>query len=86
MAKTSARGTEWQQISKAVIERDGGICHYCGDEATTADHVIPRSLGGSDDMDNLVAACRSCNSRKGTKVRVRQTWLSPRWFDGQVTP
>lgn len=46
-------------------------CEYCGDglrkNEVTVDHVIPQSHGGSDDPDNLVAACRHCNSQKGDK-------------------
>lgn len=33
----------------------------------TIDHVIPLCKGGSDDLENLVIACMSCNSRKGSK-------------------
>jgi hypothetical protein len=32
------------------------------------DHLIPVSKGGGDDAHNLVLACSSCNSRKGTKT------------------
>ena len=42
------------------------LCVYCGDpSADTADHLIPRIRGGSDAGENLVLACRSCNSSKG---------------------
>ena len=41
-----------------------GCCHYCGDEATTIDHVMPVSRGGTSDRANLVAACRRCNLEK----------------------
>lgn len=30
------------------------------------DHVIPKCAGGTDDLSNLVAACRLCNNRKGS--------------------
>ncbi len=41
-------------------------CHYCGGaERLTMDHLIPKLRGGSDSADNLVWACRSCNSSKG---------------------
>jgi len=52
-----------------VFERDGERCRYCGAaEHLTVDHVVPRCQGGSDDPDNLVVACRSCNSRKGGRT------------------
>ena len=34
----------------------------------TRDHIFPRSLGGSDDLDNLRLLCRPCNSKKGARV------------------
>jgi len=41
-------------------------CSYCGSRHNLAvDHLIPRKLGGADRGDNLVWACRTCNSSKG---------------------
>ena len=60
-------GNAWDRISAQVLERDGYACFYCGGPATTADHVISKARGGTDDMDNLVAACVPCNSRKGAR-------------------
>jgi 5-methylcytosine-specific restriction endonuclease McrA len=40
----------------------------CTGTADTADHVIPKRLGGSDAPGNLVPACRNCNQRKGTRA------------------
>lgn len=51
-----------------------GICWYCGvvltagDESWTTDHQIPLSRGGTNDRQNLVDACGSCNSRKNSKT------------------
>jgi len=43
-------------------------CEYCGSkEDLSWDHLIPRSKGGPDTADNLVLACKSCNSSKGSK-------------------
>jgi 5-methylcytosine-specific restriction endonuclease McrA len=43
-------------------------CAYCASrERLAADHVVPKHLGGPDVGDNLVWACRSCNSSKGAK-------------------
>jgi 5-methylcytosine-specific restriction enzyme A len=57
-------GSTWQAISRSVLDRDGYRCRYCGQPATTVDHIIPKARGGSDDPSNLVACCRSCNSAK----------------------
>lgn len=35
----------------------------CGKQATTVDHVIPISRGGSNHLDNLRPLCASCNRR-----------------------
>jgi 5-methylcytosine-specific restriction endonuclease McrA len=47
-------------------------CAYCykpfSVEELTIDHMIPLSRGGTNTIDNLVPACISCNSRKGTKT------------------
>ena len=43
-------------------------CYYCGAEKNLCvDHLIPRIRGGPDRADNLVWACRKCNSSKGGK-------------------
>lgn len=56
-----------------VLKRDGFRCYYCGtrgNEVTgdglTIDHVVPVALGGTDDAENLVAACSECNSGKAS--------------------
>ena len=57
---------------RAVDARDErkkltGRCAYCGERATGIDHLIPRLADGPDSADNLVPACRSCNSSKGAQ-------------------
>lgn len=49
---------------RAVFARDDNRCQYCGAMAENIDHVIPRSRGGLHVWENVVAACRPCNSRK----------------------
>lgn len=57
-------------IRERVFARDGFRCVYCGErfppEELTLDHVEPRMRGGDDSEGNLVAACRGCNTRKGS--------------------
>ena len=46
--------------------RDEFRCQYCGEGGeVTFDHVVPRSAGGRTEWTNVVAACDSCNRRKG---------------------
>ena len=58
----------WGDIREAVLERDSYCCQYCGTYATHVDHIIPRCQGGSDDLDNLIAACEHCNCSKGGRT------------------
>jgi 5-methylcytosine-specific restriction endonuclease McrA len=43
-------------------------CGYCGKDATTIDHILPRSRGGRNTWKNTVAACTVCNQRKGDRT------------------
>ena len=56
------------QLRSYVFHRDGRKCVYC-DRANAdryeLDHIVPRSLRGSDRASNLVVACHECNVRKG---------------------
>jgi 5-methylcytosine-specific restriction endonuclease McrA len=49
---------------RAIFARDNWACQYCGAAAENVDHVIPRSRGGTHEWENVVAACRRCNSKK----------------------
>ncbi len=53
---------------RAVFARDGHRCQYCNRAAENIDHVLPRSRGGGHTWDNVVASCRSCNSRKEDRL------------------
>lgn len=46
----------------------GQVCNYCGSTDKLAlDHIFPQKLGGQDDAENLIFACKTCNSSKGKK-------------------
>ena len=60
---------------ETVLEKYGGRCAYCGrqltagrkgDTAFQVDHLHPRYLGGTGNLDNLVPACQLCNRYKVT--------------------
>jgi 5-methylcytosine-specific restriction endonuclease McrA len=53
---------------RAVFARDDWTCQYCGRPAENVDHVQPRSRGGTHTWDNVVAACRRCNSKKENRL------------------
>ncbi|MDP9296180.1 MAG: HNH endonuclease [Actinomycetota bacterium] len=53
---------------RAIFARDGWVCQYCGQAAENLDHVTPRSRGGGHTWENVVAACRRCNSRKENRL------------------
>lgn len=56
---------------KNVFRRDGHRCQYCrSTDRLTIDHVLPKSRGGKDTWENLVAACVPCNNRKGNRTPV----------------
>lgn len=57
-------------------------CCYCGSrEHLSVDHLIPTKRGGANSGDNLVWACRSCNSSKCARDALE--WLAER---GQFPP
>jgi len=51
-----------------VLKRAAFRCELCGasaeDRALELDHILPRNVGGSDDLSNLQALCYSCNAMK----------------------
>jgi 5-methylcytosine-specific restriction endonuclease McrA len=55
---------------KEVLVRDDHTCQYCGKRGhdLTLDHVIPRHRGGQHIWENVVAACKGCNHKKGGRT------------------
>lgn len=51
-----------------VIDRDGRRCCWCGHTGVklTREHIIPRSDRGTDEDENIKAACASCNHARGS--------------------
>ena len=73
-----------------VLLRDRWCCQYCGERKETSqltfDHVQPKCRGGRTSWDNIVIACRSCNSRKGgrtpkeARMPLRKQPREPAWL------
>lgn len=79
---------------RAVFARDDHRCQYCGAEADSIDHVMPRSRGGEHVWENVAAACRRCNLYKRDRtpdeagMRLHQAPHAPRelaWVTVAVT-
>ena len=72
LSKSALGSGKWKQLRLRVLARDGWQCTYChkdlkGGDATV-DHIVSRKVGGDVfQMENLTSACKSCNSRKGSR-------------------
>jgi hypothetical protein len=58
------------QVREGLADLQEG-CFYCGvglDRKSEVDHFIPWSFSGDDGLDNLVVACRACNSEKSANL------------------
>lgn len=62
-------GRKAQQYVRLTLETYGTVCWLCGfPGATTADHIVPRSLGGAVyHLDNPGPAHKSCNESRGNR-------------------
>jgi 5-methylcytosine-specific restriction endonuclease McrA len=85
--KTYVKPARWPAFTRFnVFLRDRFSCQYCGDgDDLTFDHLVPRSKGGQTTWENVVAACSSCNLRKGGKMpREAKMWPAQHPFRPSV--
>ncbi|ASR83532.1 HNH endonuclease [Arthrobacter phage Laila] len=65
-------GREAQRLTELCMATYGWTCHLCkqpirqGEQS--ADHLLPRKWGGSNDLSNLRPAHRKCNYARGAKL------------------
>jgi 5-methylcytosine-specific restriction endonuclease McrA len=88
-ARLRRRWVRWRLAARN--RATASTCFYCGTPFTpagarqrTVDHRVPRALGGTEGLANLVFACRSCNQRKGDLPEdefVASEWLARRRLD-----
>ena len=75
----TVHGREWRVAIPRIIKRDGLDCGVCGNEidqtiawpdphSLSVDHIMPRSLGGSHDLENLRLAHLSCNVKRSNRI------------------
>ena len=82
----NSHGSKWIRPDKrlAIYLRDDVACLYCGralkDAApaeVTLDHLDARVNGGNNEADNLVTACRRCNSQLwNTPILILTIWVA----------
>ncbi|MFJ6299437.1 HNH endonuclease [Streptomyces griseoviridis] len=65
-----ARGYNTQYLkARSAILADNPLCSICNSQpATTADHIVPLSRGGTNDVENLRPACGPCNFSRGSRT------------------
>lgn len=68
-AKPNTQGIP-EHVKVAVFQRDRGRCKQCGYSGPYIeyDHVIPRSKGGPNTVENIQLLCRQCNLKKGARM------------------
>lgn len=58
-----------------ILLRDDFKCQYCGCGLNlrdlTFDHVTPRARGGETSYENIVSACATCNTKKGSRMDMK---------------
>jgi hypothetical protein len=67
VGKRELHTRQWKRQRELVLVRDFYECVYCHEPATEVDHIIPRAKGGGHELENLVACCKRCNGRKGSR-------------------
>lgn len=59
-----------EYVKAAVFQRDGGRCRQCGyvGPYIEYDHIMPRSKGGPNTVENIQLLCRQCNLKKSNRI------------------
>ncbi|GGK33712.1 HNH endonuclease [Nocardia camponoti] len=68
LAHVAAIGDDSRATLPAILRRDRHRCGYCDSWAQTVDHIRPRSRGGPNTWNNLIACCAPCNAGKADRT------------------
>lgn len=83
----------WSVVRQQVLQRDGFRCLACGEQLHSADadihHLLPRSMGGTDELANLITLCDGCHASHhptlagGLARRLIERWAIrlAKWLD-----
>ena len=69
----TARSQTQYKTNRRLLLKEKPLCHWCNNrEATTADHLVevdrwPKDQLNVNGLDNLVPACKPCNSSRGAR-------------------
>lgn len=83
---------KYKEVRLKKLAADGWVCFYCGYEGKdmTIDHVIPVSKAPelAIDINNMVSACKPCNSRKNKKSQgvFLEEMRTPLDFPARLSP
>ena len=71
-----------KRFRESIYQAWDNKCAYCGEIATSLDHIVPRFKSGCSNRNNLVPACCKCNSNKASSKM--ETWYKQQsYFDEQ---
>ena len=93
--KRNARRIPVSKLRGDLVERDGLRCQGCGwvphqVDYLQVDHNQPKSLQGTDEMDNLALLCDPCNCKKSNKLTIHELrqarandgdWMNMEWWE-----
>lgn len=68
-----------RRYRQSIYEAWNCKCGYCGNEATSLDHIIPRFRSGSSNRNNLLPACQKCNNQKGSE-KMEEWYVQQSYF------
>lgn len=72
--KTTNGKTKKNNKKRRQLLKEWNQCCYCleklCEEAASLDHILPRSIGGSNRLHNLALSCKRCNTKKGREWRM----------------